>query len=126
MQRKVWTTIVSFGIVVALVIGIFEWDNRYAKCADLKKMEHESVKTFTQFQAAQSAVINDVKTTSKIQYLQLNHQWIQNQISNLRMKITDKDIKLNRTEKKLLMTEYNNLLAKEKDIKNEIDETLSK
>jgi len=123
--KRIWSMIAGFFVIVAGIVGIFQWDDRYAKCADLKKMEHESVKTFKQFQNTQSVIIQDIKTTSKIQHLQLKHQWTQSQISSLRMRMIEKSESMPDTEKQLMMTEYNNLLEKEKDIKNELDDCLN-
>ena len=120
LTKRVWTMIGGLGIIIALVSGLFAFDDRYAKCKDLDKMESESVKTFKKFRETQQVELDNVKKISKIQYLQLNYQWTQSQVSSLRVKLSqDRD-------NTLLMTEYQNLLKKESELKKLIDDNLMK
>ncbi len=122
LSGKVWSIIVGIGVVIALITGIFQVDDRYAKCQDLKVMERETVKTFNDFQIVQQVKLEAVKKGTDIQILNLKYQWIQSQLSTLRNKLSDEKNKDN----KLLLVEYDNLLNQEVILKNKLNDTLMK
>jgi len=118
LTKKVLASAAAITTILGMVAAIFAFDDRYAKGDDLEKLEKAAVSTFAQFEAAQSAKIERSEKLTKIQILQLKHQWIVNQLSDLRMKLSEDK---NNT---LLMTEYQNLLRTETILKKQIDDNL--
>ena len=119
-SKKIWALIGGVVLVIGLITGIFTIDDRYAKGSDLSKLEKESVKTFQSFQQVQSQKLKGIKTSQELQYLQLKYELIQAKLSSLRLKLA------NDKTNSILITEYNNVLAKENKLKTHIDEVLTR
>ena len=64
--------------------------------------------------------LKGIKTSQELQYLQLKYELIQAKLSSLRLKLA------NDKTNSILITEYNNVLAKKNKLKTHIDEVLTR
>ena len=64
MNKICWTAIIGFGTILALIGGLYQVDDRYAKADDLfvvkETIEEKTIQTFEAFQTKQQSINDSV------------------------------------------------------------------